>query len=238
MAQHRGLVGFYYVDKIQWQHLQHQVNMGEPASRSGLLESDDDNSDEKLLSGDEYIQESHVALSDDIKDCTLERSDLDPELLRNKNTSLLDSTMDNHDAAAIESSNLSFSDDNSFNMPHLLKIVPQNVPVSYSFQSFYYNILHLKWPHIISLVVLGFVVINCIFASLYCIAFDDVFVNPEIALVNSKFEMCLYLSVQTIATIGYGSIGPKPLALWTNFCVSVEACLGLMFVAIFTGTEK
>ncbi|OQR80496.1 inward rectifier K channel (IRK-C) family protein [Thraustotheca clavata] len=121
------------------------------------------------------------------------------------------------------------------NTPRYLKIRPMNVPYSYSFQSFYYHFIHLSWPRIIMIIVIGFCVITVAFAGLFCIDYDGVVVNSSIQEVNSNFEVCLYFSVHTIATIGYGVIGPQPDSTKNNFFVTLESSLGLIFTTIFTG---
>ncbi|KDO34923.1 hypothetical protein SPRG_00985 [Saprolegnia parasitica CBS 223.65] len=148
---------------------------------------------------------------------------------------------DDDDGDDDDEKDLDFSDASSVhsveipNTPRFLRISPQHVPFSYSFQSFYYSALHMKWPRIIALIVVGFVVMNVAFAALYLIDFDGVLVTPSIAAANSPFEVCLYLSAHTLATIGYGVIGPQPDSKINNFFVVLESSFGLIFTTIFTG---
>ncbi|OQS00477.1 inward rectifier K channel (IRK-C) family protein [Achlya hypogyna] len=193
----------------QWEVLQHQVagDSAMPTSTSGLLWN-------HVNSSQSLFEENSLQVGDDADDDENEVDD--------------DKDLDFSDASSVHSVEIP-------NTPRFLRITPLHVPSSYSFQSFYYSALHMKWPRIILLIVVGFCVLNLAFAGLLMIDYDGVFVTPSIGDANSPFEICLFMSVQTLATIGYGVIGPQPASYLNNFFVVLESSLGLIFTTIFTG---
>jgi inward rectifier potassium channel len=52
-------------------------------------------------------------------------------------------------------------------------------------------------------------------------------------MLGGRFSQAFFFSVQTLATIGYGQIGPNGFA--ANALVTVEALVGLMYQALATG---
>ncbi|DBA04963.1 TPA: hypothetical protein N0F65_006965 [Lagenidium giganteum] len=117
--------------------------------------------------------------------------------------------------------------------PRFLNVTPINIPKSFSFMRFYHMALYIRWPRIILVVVMGFIAINVVFGLLYWSLFEDIVSYPEV--VVTPFEHAFFMSVHTLATIGYGSIAPKPDSLFMNFWVFVETCLGIIAVTIITG---
>lgn len=73
-----------------------------------------------------------------------------------------------------------------------------------------------------------YLAVNAIFAMLY--ALDPL---GFAGLDYLGFRDAFSFSVQTFATIGYGSIAPK--SIYANTLVTLEALMGLMFTAIATG---
>jgi inward rectifier potassium channel len=95
----------------------------------------------------------------------------------------------------------------------------------------YHTLLSLPIPRLLMLMALGYVLANVVFASLY-------WLNGPGALVGAaetplaRFEDCLFFSVQTLATIGYGRLVPATRT--ANVLVALEALVGLLGFAILS----
>jgi inward rectifier potassium channel len=92
----------------------------------------------------------------------------------------------------------------------------------------YHFLIDKSWTNLLGLIGLVYLIANCIFAGLYMLGGDCVGgVNP------SSFEDHFFFSVQTLATIGYGTMFPK--SLYAHWLVTIEAFIGTLFVAVLTG---
>jgi inward rectifier potassium channel len=89
-------------------------------------------------------------------------------------------------------------------------------------------LLTTSWPRFIGAVVLVFVFLNLVFASLYVLT-GAIIANAR----PSSFADSFYFSVQTLATIGYGAMAPANTM--AHLLVSVEALTGLLGFAVITG---
>jgi inward rectifier potassium channel len=92
----------------------------------------------------------------------------------------------------------------------------------------YHFVLTTSWPTFFGFIVLVYLVANLVFATLYLL--------QEGSIANARagsFEDHFFFSVQTLSTIGYGSMAPK--TLYGHVVVSVEAFLGVLAVALMTG---
>lgn len=92
----------------------------------------------------------------------------------------------------------------------------------------YHLLLTIPWPGFLTLVSLGYVVINALFAVAYLFQRD--------AIVNARpgnFFDAFFFSIQTMASIGYGFMYPR--TFYANVLVSIEALLGVLGVAMATG---
>ncbi|CAH0493879.1 unnamed protein product [Peronospora farinosa] len=117
--------------------------------------------------------------------------------------------------------------------PRFLRILPVHIPKSFSFMRFYQSALYVRWPKIILVFVLSFLVINFSFGLLYWFDSDHMAVYNDMAV--SKYELAFYMSVHTLATIGYGSIAPMPHSVYMNVVVFIESMIGIITVTIITG---
>ncbi|TDH68558.1 hypothetical protein CCR75_000295 [Bremia lactucae] len=117
--------------------------------------------------------------------------------------------------------------------PRFLRIVPVHIPKSFSFMRIYQSALHVGWPRIIVVFVLSFLVINLCFGLLYFLDVTHLVAYDEINVTD--FELAFYMSVHTLATIGYGSIAPMSNALYMNVIVFIESMVGIVTVTIITG---
>ncbi len=92
----------------------------------------------------------------------------------------------------------------------------------------YHFLLTIPWVWFIGLICLGYTAVNVGFALLF-LADGDGLKNA----IPDSFWDAFFFSVQTMATIGYGSIYPN--SFYTNVIVVLEALVGLILVAMATG---
>ena len=92
----------------------------------------------------------------------------------------------------------------------------------------YINSLRLSWWYLILTIGFFYVLINLIFAGLYLIQ-DGGVKN----LQPGSFSDAFFFSVQTLATIGYGTM--SPVTIFANILVTIEALIGLGSLAIVAG---
>lgn len=95
-------------------------------------------------------------------------------------------------------------------------------------QDLYHSLLTASWAKLLVLVVGAYVLVNAAFALGYLALGDGI----EGARKGS-FADAFFFSVQTLATIGYGTMAPRTTA--ANVLVAAEALLGLLGLAVVTG---
>jgi inward rectifier potassium channel len=96
------------------------------------------------------------------------------------------------------------------------------------FLDLYHNILTVSWPWFFFQLAATFIVINLIFAMLYVI--------DRGGIINARagsFPDAFFFSVQTLGTLGYGSMAPR--TLYTNLLVTAESFAGILTISLFTG---
>ncbi len=94
----------------------------------------------------------------------------------------------------------------------------------------YHLLLTLDWHWFFGLIGLGYIITNAIFALLY-LAGGDCIQNAR----NNYFWDTFFFSVQTMASIGYGAMYPRPECTYTNILVTIESLTGLMGLTVATG---
>ena len=72
----------------------------------------------------------------------------------------------------------------------------------------YHTLLSLPVPRLLVLVAAAYAVTNIFFASLYWLAGPDALAGTAGASL-ARFERCVFFSVQTLSTIGYGQLVPN-----------------------------
>jgi inward rectifier potassium channel len=107
------------------------------------------------------------------------------------------------------------------------KVVRKGVSNSH-WGDLYHWLVSLSWPRFLTLISLGYVTINTLFALAY-LAGGDGIANAH----PGSFLDAFFFSVQTMASIGYGAMYPK--TLYANVIVTIESFLGLMGLAVGTG---
>jgi inward rectifier potassium channel len=92
----------------------------------------------------------------------------------------------------------------------------------------FFTLMTASWPTTIAVMFVIYVAFNTVFALIY-IALGGAIDNAR----HGNFEDAFFFSVQTMATIGYGSMTPR--GTFANVIVSVEAMGGVISAALTTG---
>ncbi len=95
------------------------------------------------------------------------------------------------------------------------------------FRDFYHRFLRLPWWVALTTIVVVFLGLNAVFAAMYWALGGVANARP------GSFADAFFFSVQTMGTIGYGSMYPATPA--TNALVVAEAVVGLLVTAVATG---
>src|SRR4249920_1005406 len=95
----------------------------------------------------------------------------------------------------------------------------------------YHTLLSLPVSRLMVLVAVAYAVANLVFASFYFLAGPDALLSP-VGSQLGRFEKCVFFSVQTLSTIGYGQLVPNTRA--ANILVALEALVGLLGFAILS----
>jgi inward rectifier potassium channel len=96
----------------------------------------------------------------------------------------------------------------------------------------YHTLISLSVPRLILLLIAGYVATNLGFAVLYWLAGEGAIAGAASSPLQ-RFEDCLFFSVQTLATIGYGKLVPGSRT--ANLLVAIEALVGLLGFAVLSG---
>ncbi len=91
----------------------------------------------------------------------------------------------------------------------------------------YHFMLGARWPVLLAIVFLGYVLANCAFGLIY-----DAMPGSIEGVAPGSFSDAFFFSVQTMATIGYGKMVPVTNAAY--LVVTLEALFGLLGFAIAT----
>ncbi len=92
--------------------------------------------------------------------------------------------------------------------------------------SFYSHLITVSWPKFLAYVAAAYFVINSLFALVYMACGDNALAGFSHASTGQKFWMAFVFSVQTMSTIGYGSVVPTTLA--AEIVLTIEAMAGLL----------
>lgn len=91
----------------------------------------------------------------------------------------------------------------------------------------YHAFLRARWPVALGAIVLGYLGLNALFALVYVQVGGIAHARP------GSFADAFYFSIQTMGTIGYGSMFPETPA--ANALVVAESVTGLIVIAVATG---
>ncbi len=99
--------------------------------------------------------------------------------------------------------------------------------------SIYHYLISISWLKFCSLILLGFLLVNIVFALLYLAGGVENFEGIE---TNNTFDLFVnefFFSTQTFTTVGYGRI--NPVGVYSNIISSIESLTGLLSLALATG---
>ena len=99
--------------------------------------------------------------------------------------------------------------------------------------SFYHYFLTMTWPRFFGFVVVGYLSANTLFALLYLACGSDSLTGAMPTTAGGAFWRAFFFSVETLATIGYGSIAPNGMP--AHFVMTAESLVGLLMFALGTG---
>jgi len=98
--------------------------------------------------------------------------------------------------------------------------------LSGAFADFYHVVVRTTWPRFLAAFVVVFLTINLFFGFLYFLQNDSIAGRQ-----GNGFLEFFFFSVQTLATIGYGSLYPQ--TLYGHVLVTIEAMVGLLGIGMF-----
>ena len=99
--------------------------------------------------------------------------------------------------------------------------------------SLYHTLVTMPWWYFLLVIISTYVVVNMFFAGVYLLVdFNGIGMTTDYKVTN-HFLIASFFSVQTLTTVGYGSL--YPLSAIVSMVASIEALTGLMIFAIFTG---
>lgn len=98
--------------------------------------------------------------------------------------------------------------------------------------SAYHFFLTISWRKFFTIVVLGYFLINVLFAVLF-LSVPNSITGQDAAMFGGNFGRAFFFSVETLGTIGYGNIQPN--GVWPNIIVAIESLTGLSILALGTG---
>lgn len=102
-----------------------------------------------------------------------------------------------------------------------------------SYLNGYHALLTITWPRFLAIVTLSYALMNTAFAAAFLLCGAESLGGLDATMMGGRFGRAFFFSVDTFATIGYGNVYPVGAA--ANAIVTVEALVGLLFVALLTG---
>jgi inward rectifier potassium channel len=99
--------------------------------------------------------------------------------------------------------------------------------------SAYHYFLTITWTRFFGYVGAAYGVANVLFALAYVACGDDALTGFSIQGMGERFASAFFFSVDTMATIGYGTIAPTNML--SNMVVVVESLIGLLGFALVAG---
>lgn len=97
----------------------------------------------------------------------------------------------------------------------------------------FHTVMTMSWRVFLSLVLLLYFLSNIIFGAIYASIGTGALVDTSSTPMESAFLRAFFFSVQTFATIGYGTI--HPVGVIPNLLVTIESYYSLLANALITG---
>jgi inward rectifier potassium channel len=97
----------------------------------------------------------------------------------------------------------------------------------------YHTLLSMSWSSFLGLVLALYFLSNISFGALYAVIGDGALVDTSAEPMANAFVRGFFFSVQTFATIGYGTI--HPVGIFPNLLVTIESYYSLLANALITG---
>lgn len=97
----------------------------------------------------------------------------------------------------------------------------------------YLHLINMSWAKFLAFVFLGYVVVNLLFAGIYCNLGPNQLDGVEASTAFAHFLKAFFFSAHTLSTVGYGNISPRGTA--ANVVSSFESLLGVLGFAVATG---
>ena len=116
--------------------------------------------------------------------------------------------------------------DGSFNVKKV------NVPF-FERLNFFHSLITMRWSRFFGLILLGYFIINLLFASAYSLIGVEHLTGIEPHTPMDGFIEAFFFSAQTITTLGYGRVAP--MGNLANTVAAIESMLGLLGFALATG---
>lgn len=119
-----------------------------------------------------------------------------------------------------------------FNKNGVANVELRGLPFWQRLNLFHTMLTMKRWKFLLS-IMLFFILINLLFASLYLLIGIEHLNGMVAETIGEKFGEAFFFSAQTFTTVGYGRI--NPVGFMTSFIASFEALTGLMSFALMTG---
>ena len=97
----------------------------------------------------------------------------------------------------------------------------------------YHSLISMSWRVFLSLILLLYFLSNILFGTIYAFVGTEGLVDTSAEPFANMFVRGFFFSVQTFATIGYGTI--HPVGVIPNLLVTVESYYSLLANALITG---
>ncbi|MCH2044030.1 MAG: ion channel [Saprospiraceae bacterium] len=98
---------------------------------------------------------------------------------------------------------------------------------------FYQKLVTMSWVRFSTMLILFYIIMNSCFALMYMLVGVDSLTGAVEDKSMNSFWDAFYFSVQTLTTVGYGSLSPKGFG--ANLVAAIGAFAGLLSFAVATG---
>jgi inward rectifier potassium channel len=97
----------------------------------------------------------------------------------------------------------------------------------------YMHLINMSWPVFLATILVGYAVVNLIFACIYCAVGIDQLDGANAPTAMGRFLNMFFFSSHTLSTVGYGNISPRGIG--ANTVAAFEALTGVLGLAVATG---